>query len=147
MDGFAALVSGAQDSAYLRANVAALSDVAAAETEVEHELVHELGYVLDAEVFVHRWGRGEGVAGEGRDDEMIGQGCRRELPLYDGQNGKEFKEAAWPAMEQDHGNGIWFLGEEGDEVDTVILAVRVRDGDGEVGEGVDFVFSLLPARE
>jgi hypothetical protein len=50
-------------------------------------------------------------------------------------------------MEQDHGDGIWFLGEEGDEVDSVVRAIRVRDWDGEVGEGVDFIFSLLPARE
>lgn len=47
------------------------------------------------------WGRGECEAGEGGDNDVIGEGRGRVFGTEEGEDREEFKKRPWPAMEED----------------------------------------------
>lgn len=80
---------------------------------------------------------------------MVGQSVGLVFSSHMVQHGQKFIERAGPTVEEGDGDCVLLLGEEGNEVQRVSLAVIVCDGGLEVGEGVDECFlntPVLPVR-
>ena len=129
------------------ADVATLADVAAAEAEGDHQLVHDAGDVVGVHVLVKRGPGREGVAWKRWDDDVVREVLGRILLLDGFQHGEKLEEAARPSVIEGNGDGIFLLGEESNKVDCILVAVVVLDWESVVGKGVDVILSRSPWTE
>lgn len=78
---------------------------------------------------------------------MVWKGIWSVLFSKDGQDGEEFEEGSWPAMEEEEGNGVLTVGEEGCKMDRIGLSIVIRNLGGKIRECIYMRFLGAPAKE
>lgn len=146
--GFAAGVLCRQGAGDPRAHVAALGDVRGQAELAGDEAVEDARGVVDGEVLVQRRRRGEGVARQAGDDQVVRQVVGGPVARpQQFEHGHELEETPRPAVDKHDRDRVLAPREHAYKVHLkVVVQSVVVDGRPEVRERVD-VFFLLPPVE
>lgn len=130
---FALLVANSEHSSDSATNISTLSNIPITEAQLNHKSIHNAGNILNTEVLVQWRLAREGIARQGRNNNVERERLRSISFLKNRENREKLEETAWPAVKEYDRNSIRLGREQACEV-NIEIACRVLDGYGPVVE-------------